>query len=67
MQNIGNTVAQSYRVNQRSVRVVADYDNDEITIMTYGYKETFDMDDYNNFQGNMEEFVRAKLTEVGVI
>ena len=58
-----NLYQETYKVNGNSVRVVADFEDDSIRIMTYGFNQVFSMQDYTNFHGSMHDYVVHKLTE----
>jgi len=58
-----NLHQETYQINGGPCRVVANFRDDIINIFAHGYSEQFTMDEYTNFEGNMQEFATSKLEE----
>lgn len=67
MSVIGQFAQTFYQIEGRRVMARTDFDKNEIMISAHGFCKTFSMDEYMEFNGNMEDFARAKLKEGKII
>lgn len=65
----GDLFKADYLIGDRRVpaSVVADYEAKTLKIMSRGYSQTFDMDEYETYHGDMEMYVTKKLGEAKLL
>ena len=59
---MNNLHQETYTINGESCRCVADFANNTLHIMARGFNESFTLDEYSNFEGNMQDFAADKLS-----
>ena len=53
--------SEAYTLDNKVVKVIANFNSGVIKMHHPSGVETFSMDEYTNFEGNMEDFVKSKL------
>ena len=56
-----NLHKETYNINGESCQCVANFADNTLHIMARGFNETFNLDEYTNFPGNMSDFATTKL------
>ncbi len=58
---IGSCYKEVFNIKGESVTVVADFAELEIRVFARMFNQTFTMDEYNSFTGDMKEFASEKI------
>lgn len=56
-----NLHRETYQINDRPCTVVADFDKGTINIHAPQFSREYTLDEYENFQGDMESFAKEKI------
>jgi len=59
--NDRNTYSQTYKINGTYITVKVDFVKDKIEVKTKTSTVTFPLDDFINFEGDMEDFINSKF------
>ena len=56
-----NLHKETYQIDSEPCTVVADFEQETIKIMARGFNQTYSMNEYTNFEGNMLDFATSKV------
>lgn len=56
--------AETYKIDGREYRAVANFADDTLAIQSRGFLHNCTLTEYSNFDGNMLDFVKAKIKEL---
>ena len=54
-----NTYKETYKIDGKFYTARVDFFQDKMWIESNGCKEEYSLDEYENFEGNMEDFVKS--------
>lgn len=58
---MGPLAKQQYMIRNHKAEVVVNYEEGNVTVGAYGFRQTYLLDEYTNFDGTMEEFAESKI------